>query len=153
MQSEMKFLEGSDTEALKQHFGKKILELEDEKRTVQQDRDRLLGEVENLSVGDGQQQKFQDVHTQKLKALEGQILDLKKKQESQVQLLKQKRKSSTATKDKTRSRTISVVESLSREGSVAEADYQVRQEIDFFGEISGASMSSDDESLYIGIWD
>ncbi|RXH82150.1 hypothetical protein DVH24_036491 [Malus domestica] len=27
--------EGSDTEALKQHFGKKILELEDEKRTVQ----------------------------------------------------------------------------------------------------------------------
>ncbi|XP_070665593.1 peptidyl-prolyl cis-trans isomerase CYP18-2-like [Malus domestica] len=28
-------LDGSDTEALKQHFGKKILELEDEKRTVQ----------------------------------------------------------------------------------------------------------------------
>ncbi|KAM2957876.1 hypothetical protein FF2_024798 [Malus domestica] len=153
MQSEMKFFEGSNTEALKQHFGKKILELEDEKRTVQQDRDHLLGEVENLSAGDGQQQKFQDVHTQNLKALEGQILDLKKKQESQVQLLKQKQKSSTATKDKTRSRTISVVESLSREGSVAEADYKVRQEIDFFGEISGVSMSSDDESLYIGIWD
>ncbi|KAM1823038.1 hypothetical protein ACFX13_025692 [Malus domestica] len=83
MQSEMKFFEGSDTEALQQHFGKKILELEDEKRTVQQDRDRLLGEVENLSAGDGQQQKFHDVHTQKLKALEGQILDLKKKQEGQ----------------------------------------------------------------------
>ncbi|KAB2623048.1 WD repeat-containing protein-like [Pyrus ussuriensis x Pyrus communis] len=33
------------------------------------------------------------------------------------------------------------------------ADYKVRQEIDFFGEISGASMSPDDESLYIGIWD
>ncbi|XP_048435970.1 general transcriptional corepressor tupA-like [Pyrus x bretschneideri] len=33
------------------------------------------------------------------------------------------------------------------------ADYKGRQEIDFFGEISGASMSPDDESLYIGIWD
>ncbi|CAN6707548.1 unnamed protein product [Malus baccata var. baccata] len=32
------------------------------------------------------------------------------------------------------------------------ADYKVRQEIDFFGEISGVSMSADDESLYIGIW-
>lgn len=33
------------------------------------------------------------------------------------------------------------------------ADYQKRQEIDFFGEISGVSASPDDESLYIGIWD
>ncbi|XP_050128832.1 kinesin-like protein KIN-4A isoform X1 [Malus sylvestris] len=97
-ESEMKFFEGSDTLALKQHFGKKILELEDEKRTVQQERDRLLGEVENLSAGDGQTQKLQDVHNQKLKALEGQISDLKKKQESQVQLLKQKQKSDEAAK-------------------------------------------------------
>lgn len=33
------------------------------------------------------------------------------------------------------------------------ADYKRRQEIDFFGEISGVSMSPDDESLYIGLWD
>ncbi|KAL9237865.1 hypothetical protein vseg_012362 [Gypsophila vaccaria] len=32
-------------------------------------------------------------------------------------------------------------------------NYQKRQEIDFFGEISGVSLSPDDESLYIGIWD
>ncbi|GMH08081.1 hypothetical protein Nepgr_009921 [Nepenthes gracilis] len=32
-------------------------------------------------------------------------------------------------------------------------DYKKRQEIDFFGEISGISLSPDDESLYIGIWD
>lgn len=32
-------------------------------------------------------------------------------------------------------------------------DYEERQEIDFFGEISGVSLSPDDESLYIGIWD
>ncbi|CAL8996327.1 unnamed protein product, partial [Prunus brigantina] len=97
-ESEMKFIEGSDTVALKQHFGKKIMELEDEKRTVQQERDRLLGEVENLANSDGQAQKLQDVHSQKLKALEAQILDLKKKQESQVQLLKQKQKSDEAAK-------------------------------------------------------
>lgn len=33
-QSEMKLF-GADTMALKQHFGKKIMELEDEKRAVQ----------------------------------------------------------------------------------------------------------------------
>ncbi|KAJ6680370.1 GAMYB-BINDING PROTEIN [Salix purpurea] len=32
-------------------------------------------------------------------------------------------------------------------------DYRKRQEIDFFGEISGVALSPDDESLYIGIWD
>lgn len=101
VQSEMKFIEGSDTVALKQHFGKKIMELEDEKRAVQvnlafelvgvflgrtdihllfftcfilqQERDRLLGEVENLANSDGQAQKLQDVHSQKLKALEAQV--------------------------------------------------------------------------------
>ncbi|XP_038904495.1 uncharacterized WD repeat-containing protein C2A9.03-like [Benincasa hispida] len=31
--------------------------------------------------------------------------------------------------------------------------YKKRQEIDFFGEISRVSLSPDDESLYIGIWD
>lgn len=33
------------------------------------------------------------------------------------------------------------------------ANYKVEQEIDFFGEISGVSLSPDDESLYIGLWD
>ncbi|XP_039067653.1 uncharacterized WD repeat-containing protein C2A9.03-like [Hibiscus syriacus] len=33
------------------------------------------------------------------------------------------------------------------------SNYAARQEIDFFGEISGVSLSPDDESLYIGIWD
>ncbi|KAJ9558888.1 hypothetical protein OSB04_013502 [Centaurea solstitialis] len=32
-------------------------------------------------------------------------------------------------------------------------NYEKRQEIDFFGEISGVSLSPDDESLYIGVWD
>ncbi|KAL2333515.1 hypothetical protein Fmac_014728 [Flemingia macrophylla] len=97
-ESEMKLI-GVDTEALKQHFGKKIMELEDEKRKVQEERDRLLHEVENLATNsDGPAHKTQDVRGQKLKALETQILDLKKKQESHVQLLKQKEKSEEAAK-------------------------------------------------------
>ncbi|XP_044510092.1 kinesin-like protein KIN-4A isoform X2 [Mangifera indica] len=98
-ESEMKLFGGIDTVALKQHFGKKIADLEDEKWAVQQERDRLLAEVENLAASsDGQRQKLQDVHAQKLKSLEAQILDLKKKQENQVQLLKQKQKSDEAAK-------------------------------------------------------
>ncbi|KAJ8763243.1 hypothetical protein K2173_026144 [Erythroxylum novogranatense] len=98
-ESEMKLFGGIDTEALKQHFSKKIVELEDEKRAAQQERDRLLAEIENLSSSsDGQAQKLQDIHSQKLKSLEAQILELKKKQENQVQLLKQKQKSDEAAK-------------------------------------------------------
>uniref|UniRef100_A0A2P2M7K1 Kinesin-like protein n=1 Tax=Rhizophora mucronata TaxID=61149 RepID=A0A2P2M7K1_RHIMU len=98
-ESEMKLFGGINTEALKQHFGKKILELEDEKRIVQQERDRLLAEIENLAASsDGQTQKMQDIHAHKLKFLETQILELRKKQESHVQLLKQKQKSDEAAK-------------------------------------------------------
>ncbi|KAL3634172.1 Kinesin-like protein KIN-4A [Castilleja foliolosa] len=98
-ESQMKLVGGYDTTALKQHFGKKLMELEEEKRTVQLERDRLLTEVENLSANsDGQAQKLQDMHVHKLKVLESQIQGLKKKQENQVQLLKQKEKSDEAAK-------------------------------------------------------
>ncbi|PON67182.1 Kinesin-like protein [Trema orientale] len=98
-ESEMRLFGGIDTEALKQLFGKKIMELEEEKRIVQQERDHLLAEVESLSANsDGQVQKVHDIHAQKLKSLEAQILDLKKKRESQVQLLKEKQKSDEAAK-------------------------------------------------------
>ncbi|CAL9755861.1 unnamed protein product [Musa acuminata subsp. burmannicoides] len=96
-ESEMKTFCGFDTLALKQHFKKKLMELEDEKRAVQQ-RDRLLAEVENLAAAGWQVCKLPDNHLQKLKDLEAQILDLKKKQESQVQLLKQKQRSEEAAK-------------------------------------------------------
>uniref|UniRef100_A0A7N0SXI7 Kinesin motor domain-containing protein n=1 Tax=Kalanchoe fedtschenkoi TaxID=63787 RepID=A0A7N0SXI7_KALFE len=98
-ESEMKLVGGFDMEALKQHFGKKIMELEDEKNIVQQERDNLMHEIQNRSLNnDGQTQKLHDVHTQKLKSLEAQISDLMKKQENQVQLLKQKEKSEEAAK-------------------------------------------------------
>ncbi|XP_054825241.1 kinesin-like protein KIN-4A isoform X9 [Prosopis cineraria] len=98
-ESEMKLFGGVDVETLTQHFGRKIMELEEEKRRVQKERDHLLAEVENRSANsDGQTHKNQDVRAQKLKSLEAQILDLKKKQENQVRLLKQKEKSEEAAK-------------------------------------------------------
>ncbi|GLT50118.1 hypothetical protein SLA2020_236260 [Shorea laevis] len=98
-ESEIKLIGGADTEALKQHFGKKILELEEEKRIVQQERDRLLEELENLAANsDGQTLKMKEANAQKLKALEAQISDLKKKQESHIELLKQKQRSDEAAK-------------------------------------------------------
>ncbi|KAG2301401.1 hypothetical protein Bca52824_030052 [Brassica carinata] len=96
-ESEMKLFDGYDPAALKQYFGKKIAEVEDEKRSVQEERNRLLDEIENIA-SDGQAQKLQDVHAQNLKSLEAQIQELKKKQENQVQLLKQKQKSDDAAK-------------------------------------------------------
>ncbi|KAK8673137.1 hypothetical protein V6N13_111491 [Hibiscus sabdariffa] len=98
-ESEMELVGGADTEALKQHFQKKITELEEEKRIVQQERDRLLAAVENRAANsDSQMQKAQEINVQKLKALEAQISDLKKKQENQVELLKQKQRSEEAAK-------------------------------------------------------
>ncbi|KAH1082334.1 hypothetical protein J1N35_022095 [Gossypium stocksii] len=98
-ESEMKLVGGADTEALKQHFQKKIMELEEEKRIVQEDRDRLLAAVENRAANsDAQRQKRQEINVQKIKALEAQISDVKKKQENQVELLKQKKRSDAAAK-------------------------------------------------------
>ncbi|XWS33576.1 hypothetical protein CRYUN_Cryun22dG0095200 [Craigia yunnanensis] len=98
-ESEMKLVGEADTEALKLHFQKKIMEVEEEKRIVQQERDRLLFAAENHAAkSDAQMQKMQEINVQKLKALEAQISDLKKKQENQVELLKQKQRSEEVAK-------------------------------------------------------
>ncbi|OMP01938.1 hypothetical protein COLO4_11456 [Corchorus olitorius] len=98
-ETEMKLVGGADTEALKQHYQKKIMDLEEEKRMVQKERDNLLAAVGNRSANsDGQMQKTQEINVQKLKTLEAQISDLKKKQENQVELLKQKQRSDEAAK-------------------------------------------------------
>ena len=47
--SEKKPFGGIDSQALMQHFGKKITELKEEKRIVQQQRDCFLAEVENIA--------------------------------------------------------------------------------------------------------
>ena len=44
---------------------------------LQLERDRLLAEVENLAAcSDGQTQKLHDIHSQKLKTLEAQVIKL-----------------------------------------------------------------------------
>ncbi|CAL5378363.1 unnamed protein product [Camellia sinensis] len=59
-----------------------------------QERDRLLAEIENLAAAsDGQRQKMHKAYAQKLKSLETQ-----KKQDCQLQLLKQKQRSDEAAK-------------------------------------------------------
>lgn len=58
-----------------------------------------MDEVEKLAASsDRQAQVARDSHAQKLKALETQISNLKKKQENQVEALKQKQKSEDAAK-------------------------------------------------------
>ncbi|EOA25837.1 hypothetical protein CARUB_v10019228mg [Capsella rubella] len=90
---------GVGTETIRQHFEKKMMELEKEKKTVQVERDLLLAEVEELAArSDRQAQVATDNHAQKLKALETQISNLKKKEENQVEVLKQKQKSEDAAK-------------------------------------------------------
>uniref|UniRef100_A0A1J3JNI7 Kinesin-like protein n=1 Tax=Noccaea caerulescens TaxID=107243 RepID=A0A1J3JNI7_NOCCA len=97
-ESEMKVC-GVGTETIRQHFEKKMMELEKEKRTVQVERDLLLAEVEKLAASsDRQAQVARDNHAQKLKSLETQISDLKMKQENQVEASKQKQKSEDAAK-------------------------------------------------------
>nr|AMS24212.1 kinesin 4-Ic protein [Marsilea vestita] len=98
-EAEMKTFVKSDGTVLKQHFEKKILELEEEKKHLQSERDNLLAELTRFTnTSDEQSKKLQEQYMQKVKALETQISELKKKQDSQAQLLKQKQRSDEAAK-------------------------------------------------------
>jgi kinesin family protein 4/21/27 len=98
-EAEMKLFNKTDTTMLKQHYEKKFMELEEEKKALLKEMDRLKAELENIShTTDGNTQHVQEGYLHKLKALESQIAELKKKQENQAQLLKQKQKSDEAAK-------------------------------------------------------
>lgn len=98
-EAEMKLFNKTDTTMLKQHYEKKFMELEEEKKALLKEMDRLKAELENIShTTDGNTQNIQEGYLHKLKALESQIAELKKKQENQAQLLKQKQKSDEAAK-------------------------------------------------------
>eukprot|EP01018_Ginkgo_biloba_P015048 Gb_15753 [translate_table: standard] len=97
--AEMKLFAKADTTVLKQHFEKKFMELEEEKKALLKEMDHLKAELESIShASDEHTQKIQESYLQKLKALETQISELKKKQENQAQLLKQKQRSDEAAK-------------------------------------------------------
>ncbi|KAK9026384.1 hypothetical protein V6N11_039224 [Hibiscus sabdariffa] len=98
-EAEMKFFTSSDTSVLKQHYEKKVNELEKEKRILQKEIEDLKHNLASISsTSDAGAQKLKEGYLQKLNVLEAQVTELKKKQDAQAQALRQKQKSDEAAK-------------------------------------------------------
>ncbi|KAL4566073.1 hypothetical protein LXL04_030183 [Taraxacum kok-saghyz] len=98
-EAEMKRVAGGDTSVLKQHYEKKVLDLEHEKKALQKEIEQLRNNLANISsTSDDSTQKLKENYLQKLNFLESQVVELKKKQDAQAQLLRQKQKSDEAAK-------------------------------------------------------
>ncbi|KAL3504870.1 hypothetical protein ACH5RR_034711 [Cinchona calisaya] len=98
-EAEMKRFANVDTSILKQHYDKKVQELELEKRALQKEIEELRHNLANISsTSDDSAQKLKEDYLQKLNVLESQVAELKKKQDAQAQLLRQKQKSDEAAK-------------------------------------------------------
>ncbi|KAL6995204.1 Kinesin-like protein KIN-4C [Sarracenia purpurea var. burkii] len=98
-EAEMKRFTSVDTSVLKQHYEKKVHELEHEKRALQKEIEKLKHNLANISsTSDDGAQKLKEDYLQKLNVLEAQVAELKKKQDAQAQLLRQKQKSDEAAK-------------------------------------------------------
>ncbi|GAV66836.1 LOW QUALITY PROTEIN: Kinesin domain-containing protein [Cephalotus follicularis] len=98
-EAEMKNFTSVDTSVLKQHYEKKVHELEHEKKTLQKEIEELKCNLANISATSGDEaQKLKEIYLQKLNVLEAQVSELKKKQDAQAQLLRQKQKSDEAAK-------------------------------------------------------
>lgn len=98
-EAEMKQFSSVNTSILKQHYEKKVLELEQEKRALQKEIEDLRHNLANISsVSDDGSQKLKQDYLQKLNILESQVSNLKKKQDAQSQILRQKQKSDEAAK-------------------------------------------------------
>nr|XP_009401321.1 PREDICTED: kinesin-like protein KIN-4C isoform X1 [Musa acuminata subsp. malaccensis] len=98
-EAEMKQFTRVDTTVLKQHYEKKLLELEQEKKLLTKEIEHLRFNLSNMSsTTDESAQKLREDYLQKLNMLETQVSELKKKQEAQAQLLRQKQKSDEAAK-------------------------------------------------------
>lgn len=98
-EAEMKRVAGGDTSVLKQHYEKKVQDLEQEKRNLQKEIEQLRCNLANISsTSDDSTQKLKESYLQKLNFLESQVVELKKKQDAQAQLLRQKQRSDEAAK-------------------------------------------------------
>ncbi|GAB2252256.1 hypothetical protein Droror1_Dr00005103 [Drosera rotundifolia] len=98
-EAEMKRFAGADTSVVKQHYEKKLLELEQEKKAFLKEIEELRYNLSSISSNsDDGAQRLKEEYLQKLTALETQVSELKKKQEAQAQLLRQKQKSDEAAK-------------------------------------------------------
>ncbi|KAH9756215.1 kinesin-like protein KIN-4C [Citrus sinensis] len=84
-EAEMKRFTGADTSVLKQHYEKKVLELEQEKKILQKEIEELRHNLSNISSAPGDSaQKLKEEYLQKLNILEAQVhLQQKIKQESE----------------------------------------------------------------------
>lgn len=98
-EAEMKRFASVDTSVLKQHYEKKVQDLEQEKKSLLKEIDELRHNLSNISsTSDDGAQKLKENYLQKLNILEAQVSELKKKQDAQAQLLRQKQKSDEAAK-------------------------------------------------------
>ncbi|XVF39643.1 hypothetical protein PTKIN_Ptkin01aG0050100 [Pterospermum kingtungense] len=98
-EAEMKRFTNSDPSVLKQHYEKKVNELEHEKKVLQKEIEELRYNLANISsTSDDGAKKLKEEYLQKLNVLESQVAELKKKQDAQAQLLRQKQKSDEAAK-------------------------------------------------------
>ncbi|KAJ3694926.1 hypothetical protein LUZ60_000303 [Juncus effusus] len=97
-EAEMKqFARGGDTSVLKQHYEKKLQEMEQEKKALQKEIEDLRSRVSHISSNpDESSQRLKQDYLQRVNTLEAQVSELKKKQEAQAQLLRQKQKSDEA---------------------------------------------------------
>ncbi|RZC45234.1 hypothetical protein C5167_038182 [Papaver somniferum] len=92
-EAEMKQFGGAHTSVLRQHYEKKIQDLEHEKKSLEKEIEDIRTKHANIS-----ESKMKEEYHQKLSLLESQVAVLKKKQDAQYQLLKQKQKSDEAAK-------------------------------------------------------
>ncbi|XP_062164836.1 kinesin-like protein KIN-4C [Alnus glutinosa] len=98
-EAEMKRFASGDTSVLKQHYEKKVQDLEQEKKSLLKEIEDLRYNLANISsTSDDGAQKLKENYLQKLNILEAQVSELKKKQDAQAQLLRQKQKSDEAAK-------------------------------------------------------
>ncbi|KAL9272639.1 Kinesin-like protein [Drosera capensis] len=98
-EAEMKRFTGADTSVVKQHYEKKVLDLEQEKKALLKEIEELRYNLSSISSNsDDGAQRLKEEYLQKLTVLETQVSELKKKQEAQAQLLRQKQKSDEAAK-------------------------------------------------------
>lgn len=98
-EAEMKRFAKVDTSVLRQHYEKKLMELEQEKKFLQKEIEQLRFNLANISfTSNDSAQQLKEEYLHKLTLLESQVSELKKKQEAQSQLLRQKQKSDDTAK-------------------------------------------------------
>ncbi|CAL9244424.1 unnamed protein product [Arabidopsis halleri] len=96
-EAEMKRFSSGGASVLKQHYEKKVYDLEQEKRALQREIEGLRQNLASIPSGPGDgAQKLKEEYVQKLNTLETQVSVLKKKQDAQAQLMRQKQKSDDA---------------------------------------------------------